>query len=148
MWGVKGEEKWRQDRTGAPEGRLGEGKGSHAGRGKLGNHWEGRGTIGSVARFWGPQEPAEIPGLILYPWRPPPAVWVLREWGEGRGAKVKSGPLGPAPLRGDLVRGRVPTLRGTHLWLGVQRDGGDPGGDGGEGQKEEKGTRPVLSQST
>ena len=59
MGGVKGEEKWRWDGTGAPEGRLGEGKGSHARRGKLGNHWEGRGSKGSVARFplptWAPR---------------------------------------------------------------------------------------------
>ena len=41
MWGmgeVKGEEKWRWDGTGAPERQLGEGKGSHARRGILGNH--------------------------------------------------------------------------------------------------------------
>ena len=32
MWGVggvKGEEKWRWDRTGTPEGRLGEGRSSY-----------------------------------------------------------------------------------------------------------------------
>ena len=51
MGGVKGEEKWRQEGTGAPEGRMEEGKGSHAQRGKLGNHWEGRGSKGSIARF-------------------------------------------------------------------------------------------------
>ena len=58
MGGVKGE-KWRQDGTGTPKGRLGEGKGSHARRGKLGDHWEGRGSKGSVARFllptWAPR---------------------------------------------------------------------------------------------
>ena len=51
MGGVKGEEKWKQDGTGVPDGQLGEGKGSHARRGKLGNHWEGRVSKGSVARF-------------------------------------------------------------------------------------------------
>ena len=51
MGGVKGEEKWRWDGTGAPEGRLGEGMGSHTGRGKLGDHWEGRGSKGSMDRF-------------------------------------------------------------------------------------------------
>ena len=51
MEGVKGKEKWRREGTGAPEGRLGEEKGSHVQRGKLGNHWEGRGSKGSVARF-------------------------------------------------------------------------------------------------
>ena len=30
MGRVKGEEKWRRDGTGAPEGHLGEEKGSHA----------------------------------------------------------------------------------------------------------------------
>ena len=58
MGGVKGEEKWKRNGTGAPEGRLGEGKGSHTRRGKLGDHWEGRGSKGSVARFplllWAP----------------------------------------------------------------------------------------------
>ena len=55
---MKGEEKWKRNGTGAPEGRLGEGKGSHTRRGKLGDHWEGRGSKGSVARFplllWAP----------------------------------------------------------------------------------------------
>ena len=57
---MKGEEKWRWDMTGAPEWQLGEGKGSHARRGKLRNHWEGRGAKGSVARFplptWAPRD--------------------------------------------------------------------------------------------
>ena len=42
MGGVKGEEKWRWDGTGTPEGQLGEGKGSNAQRGKMGDHWEDR----------------------------------------------------------------------------------------------------------
>ena len=65
MGGVKGEEKGREDGTGAPEGRLEEGKESHAQRGKLGDHWEGRGSKGSVARFplttWAPRN-------MLRPW--------------------------------------------------------------------------------
>ena len=90
MGGVKGEEKWRREGTSIPEGRLGEGKGSHARRGQLGDHWAGRGSKGSVARFplltWTPQELVEIPGLILCPpRRPPPAAWVLREWEGGKG---------------------------------------------------------------
>ena len=48
--GVKGE-KWRWDRTGAPEGQLGERKGTQARRGKLRNHVEGRGSKGSMAWF-------------------------------------------------------------------------------------------------
>ena len=32
-----------------------------------------------------PQEPVEIPGLILCPPRPPPAARVLREWEGGKG---------------------------------------------------------------
>ena len=59
---VKGEEKWRRDGTGASEGWLWEGKGSHARRGKLGNHWEGRGSKGSVARF---TMPTWAPGSLL-----------------------------------------------------------------------------------
>ena len=31
-WGVRGEEKWRPDRTGTPEGWVGEGRGSHTWR--------------------------------------------------------------------------------------------------------------------
>ena len=82
----------------------------------------------------GPGEPAEIPGLILCPPRPPPAAQVLREWGEGSGAKVKAGPTGPAPLRGGWGRGGVPTPCGTvrgpaatgeTLW--EQRNGREPG---------------------
>ena len=90
MWeGVREEKKWRQDGTGAPEGRLGEGKGSHTWRGKGGDSWEGRGSEGNMARVscthLGPGEPAEIPGLILCPARTPPAMRVLREWEGGRG---------------------------------------------------------------
>ena len=59
MGGVKGEQKWRREGTGTPEGRLVEGKGSHAQRGKLGNRWEGRGSKEGVARFplptWAPR---------------------------------------------------------------------------------------------
>ena len=82
MGGVRGEEVevgW----TGAPEGWLEEGKGSHPQRGKLGDHWEDRGSKGSMATFplptWAPRKPTEILGLILCPPRPPPATWVLRE---------------------------------------------------------------------
>ena len=60
--GVRGEEKWRRDGTGTSEGRLGEGKGSHARRGKLGDHWEGRGSKGSVDRF---PLPTWAPGSLL-----------------------------------------------------------------------------------
>ena len=56
MGGVKGEEKWRKNGTGTPEGWLGEEKGSHA---QKGGHWEGRGSKGSVAKFplptWAPR---------------------------------------------------------------------------------------------
>ena len=34
-----------------------------------------------------PWEPAEIPGLILCLPRPPPAMWVLREWEGGKGER-------------------------------------------------------------
>ena len=59
---MRGEEKWRREGTGAPEGQLGEGKVSHTRRGKLGNHWEGRGSKGSVARF---PLPTWAPGSLL-----------------------------------------------------------------------------------
>ena len=88
MGGVKGKEKWRQDGTGAPEGRLGEGKGSHAQRGKLGGQRIKR-EHGQVSpAHLGPQEPAEIPGLILCPPRPPPARWVQKEWEGGKGEQM------------------------------------------------------------
>ena len=51
MGGVRGEEKWRQDGTSISEGWLGEGKASHTRRGKVGDHWEGKGSKGSVVRF-------------------------------------------------------------------------------------------------
>ena len=60
--GGRGEEKWRWDRTGAPEGRLGEGKGSYTRRGKLGDHWEDRESEGRVARF---PLPTWAPGSLL-----------------------------------------------------------------------------------
>ena len=45
-----GEEKRRRDGTSTPEGRLGEGKGSHAWKGEGGDNWEGRGSKGSMSR--------------------------------------------------------------------------------------------------
>ena len=78
MGGVKREEKWRWDRTGTPEGRLGEGKGLGGQRIKR--------ECGHVSpAHLGPQEPADIQGLILCPPRPPPATRVLREWEGGKG---------------------------------------------------------------
>ena len=60
------------------KGWLGEGNGSHAQRGKGGDHCEGRGSKGRMASIspthLGPWEPAEIPGLILCPPKPPPAT--------------------------------------------------------------------------
>ena len=128
----KGEEKWRQDGTGAPEGWLGEEKRSHTRRGKLGNHWEGRETKESVARF---PLPTWAPRSLLRSWAWSSAhrgpLQPRGSWGsgrEGRGRKVKAGPPGPAPLSGGCGRGGVPTPSGTHPWLGVQRRGGRPWG--------------------
>ena len=89
----------------------------------------------------GSLEPAEIPGLILCPLRPTPAIWLLREWkgGEG-GAKVKARPTRLASLRGSWGRGGVPTSSGIHPLLGVQRQRGIPWGRqglGGSGGTEE-----------
>ena len=96
----------------------------------------------------GPQEPAEIPGLILCPPRPPPATRVLREW-EGRGSESKGRTSGTAPLRGGWGRGGVPTPSGTHQRLGVLRRWGRLWGRQlGKGVKEQKGRGPVLSLST
>ena len=85
--GVRGEEKWRWDGTGVPEGRLGEGRGTHTQRGNKGGHWEGGGwTMASVSpAHLGPVEPTEVLGLILRPPRHSPASWVQREWEGGRG---------------------------------------------------------------
>ena len=133
MGGVKGEEKWRWDETGAPEGWLGEGKGSHTCSGKLGNHWEGRGSKGSVARF---PPPTKAPSSHVGP-----------EGVGGRegGAKVKARPQGPAHLRGGWGKGGVPTPSRTHPWLGVQWRQGRPWGRWwGRGAK---GTGPGLSLS-
>ena len=89
MGGVKVEENWRRDGTGAPEGWLGEGGGIPRPKGEIGEPLGGqrikreRGQV-STAHL-GTQEPAEIPGLMFYPPRPPPAMWVLREWEGGKG---------------------------------------------------------------
>ena len=58
-------------------------------KGEIGEALEGqrikrkRGQVSPV--HLDPQEPVEIPGLILFPPRPPPAVRVLREWEGGKG---------------------------------------------------------------
>ena len=60
MWGaVRGEEKWRLDRTGAPEGWLGEGRGAHAWRDLQRLGCCGGGSVPSVC-------PAQLaPGSLL-----------------------------------------------------------------------------------
>ena len=65
-----------------------------------------------------PEEPVEIPGLILCPPRPPPAMQVLSEWEEEKGSKSKGWTSGMAPLVGGWGRGGVPTPSGTHPRLG------------------------------
>ena len=79
----------------APEGQMGEGKGSHTRRGRLGDHWEGRGSKGSGVRFplptWAPGPdplPTEVPSSHAGP-----------EGVGGRegGAKVKATPTGQHP---------------------------------------------------
>ena len=62
--GVKGE-KWRWDGTGAPEGRLGERKGSHAQRGKLGNTGRAEDQKGAWQGFPCPLGP---PRSLLRSW--------------------------------------------------------------------------------
>ena len=55
MWGgVRGEEKWRPDRTGAPEGWLGEGRGSHAWRDPQGLGRPGEARWASPLLTWAP----------------------------------------------------------------------------------------------
>ena len=74
---VSGEEKWRRDGTSAPEGRLGEGRGSHTQRGNRGDPRESGGTEGSAAgvspAHLRSREPAEVLSLILWLRRLPPA---------------------------------------------------------------------------
>ena len=81
-------------------------------------------------------EPAEIPGLILCPPRPPPAVQVLREW-EGRGSKSKVRTSGTGTTEGRLGEGRhsytqrdPPTVRGPS---GTGETRGEAVGEGREG---------------
>ena len=88
MGGVRREEKWRRDGTGALRGGWG-GEGIPRPKGEIGGRLGGQrikrehGQV-SPARL-GPQETAEMAGLILCPPRPPPAAWVLREWEGGKG---------------------------------------------------------------
>ena len=152
LGGMRGEEKWRRDGTGAPEGWLGEGKGSHTWRGKLWDHWEGRGSKGSMDRS---PPPTWAPRSLLRSWAWSSAHQGLLQlrgsWGsgrEGRGSKSK-GPGDLAPLGGGWGRGGVPTPSGIHPQLGVQW------GQGTRwqrplrcGAEEQKGTWPALSLST
>ena len=86
---MKGEEKWRRDRTGAPEGAARGGERIPRLKGEIGEPLGGqriKRECGQVCpAHLGPREPAQILGLILCPPRPPPAAWVLREWEGGKG---------------------------------------------------------------
>ena len=87
LGGVKGEEKQRWDGTGT-RGAAGGKEGIPCPKGEI---WRPLGgqrikrEQGQVSpAHLGPWEPAEIPGLILCPPRPPPAARVLREWEGGK----------------------------------------------------------------
>ena len=73
----------------APRGVAGGGGGEGCPKGEIGEPLGGqriKRECGQVSpAHMGPWEPAEIPGLILCPPRPPPAAWVLREWEGGKG---------------------------------------------------------------
>ena len=144
MGGVKGEEKCRRDGTDHAEELLGEGKGSHAWKGKLWDHWEGRGSKESVARFslltW-------VPRSLLRYWawssahRGPPSCVGSEGVERGKGSKSKGQTSRNGTPEGWLGERVVPTPSGIHPWLGVQQRWGRPWGrQWGWGAKERKGT--------
>ena len=118
---MRGDEKWRWDGTGTPEGWLG-GEGIPRPKEEIGGPLGGqriKREFGQVSpAHMGPQEPAGIPGLILCPPRPLPAAWVLKEW-EGRESKSKGQTSRTSTPEGWLGEGRssytqqdTPTVRG------------------------------------
>ena len=100
--GLRGEEKWRPDRTSAPEGWLGEGRGSHIWR----DPWGLGGSGGSAASV----SPAQsAPGSLLCsqagssPSNAPSGC--IGPWGVGgRGGKKRRGG-GGGDLRDQRIRG-------------------------------------------
>ena len=113
MGGKRGEEKWRLDGTGAPEGRLGERRDSHTQEGsthgeEIGKNRErpsgdrriGRRQARVSTTHSGPREPAKVPGLTLLTPRSPLAKPSL-----GPTLHIPTGPfpatrvlrLGPTP---------------------------------------------------
>ena len=90
LWGgVKGEEKWRQDGTGGQRGGWGGGEEIPRPKREIGGPSGGQRIKRESGQLspahLGSREPAEIPGLIFCPPRPPPATRVLREWEGGKG---------------------------------------------------------------
>ena len=78
MWEVvSGEGKWTLDRTGAPEGCLGEERGSHAWRDSQRLRESGVSVPSTYPAQSGHRKPAGLLGLVLHPPRLPPATWVL-----------------------------------------------------------------------
>ena len=120
-------------------------KRSHVGRGKLGDHWESRGSKTECGQV----SPVHlgILGLILCP---PGPLQPCRSGGsgrEGRGSQSKGWTSGTSTPEGWLGEGRSsytqrepPTVRGP---VGM----GSMLGVGAEAE-EWKGTRPVFSLST
>ena len=101
----------------------------------MGDHWEGRGSKGRVARF---PLPSWAPGSLLRSGPDPlpveaPSSHTDPEGVGGRegGAKVKAGLTGLAPRRGGWGKGGVPTPSGTQLV--VQLGQGRPQGGHGRG---------------
>ena len=159
MEGSEGKEEWRPDRTSAPEGWLGEGRGSHSWQ----DLWELGGSGGSAPSISpvqvGPGRPAGLPDLVLCSLGPPlghvgprsiggrwgenkrgrwgGALWDWRIRGGTEGVSpTHLGPRKPARLPGLVLHSPGPPLT---LWVLRAWEGGREGGKGG-GKKEESQT--------
>ena len=119
MGGLRGEEKWRPDRTSTPEGWLGGGSGSHAWRDP-----RGLGLGERAQRFPCPVSLEACPALRLGPM--PSEALLQPHWSwwhrrEGRGRTGEAGGRGPPGLEEwERSRGQLPTYSGPGSLLGSQ----------------------------
>ena len=108
---LQGEEKWRLERTSAPEGWLGEGRGSLAWRNPRGlGGSEGSAPSVCPAQL-GPQKPAGLPDQVLCSLRPPLGRVAPRGIG-GRWGEEKRAGRGPPDQR---IKGSMEGISPTHL---------------------------------
>ena len=112
-----GEEEWRPDRTSAPEGWLGERRGTHAWTDPWGLGGSGESVPSIPPGQSGPGKPAGLPSQVLCPLTPPLGRVGPRGMGRRRGEEEEKQMVG-GTLQDWRIRGSAEGVSPAHLGPG------------------------------